>query len=134
MKDTIKEQFEGLFTQERYDGSYHGADGFRTAASEEASSSFGALTGGRMQWCQVHGDVKNVVSRANFEPYPHWPELYDCCKRVLRAQTDLRRQFFGDATLARIMSDVMSLLRVRHNANAPKCWLPIMNALRASDK
>jgi hypothetical protein len=134
MKDraTVKEQFAGTFTADHYDGSYHDESGFRTAASDEASSSFSELTGGLLQWSQVHGNVKDVVRRAMFEPYPHWSELYDCCKRVIKEHVALNREFSGDVTRARLMGDAMALLKAKYGKNAPKCWLPIMKSLRHS--
>jgi hypothetical protein len=131
---TIKEQFAGTFTADRYDASYHDANGFRSTASEEASHSFSKLTAGRVNWSQVHGDFKNVVKRGLFEPYPHWPELYACCKAVLRGYADLHRQFLGDVTRARLMGDAMTLLRAKHGHDTPRWWLPIMNALRNSEE
>jgi hypothetical protein len=130
-KDTVREQFAGLFTQAAYDGSYHDSREIRTDASEEASRSFCELTGGILvNWCQVHGDVKDVVKRAAFEPYPYWTELYDCCKRIVQAHADLDRQFLGDLTRARIMGDAMSLLRSKYKHDAPRWWFPIMKTLR----
>jgi len=128
--ELVRDKFKGLFSQESYDGSYHDATGFRTAKSEEAAQSFGELTSGCLNWCQVHGDVKDATKRALFEPYSHWTELYDSCKRVLKAHADLKTEWWGDATGAKMMGDAMTVLRERHHMNAPKWWLPVMKRLR----
>jgi len=133
-KEMVKEQFAGTFTAERYDGSYHDERGFGTAASDEAAASFFELTGGLLQWSQVHGNVKDVVRRAMFEPYPYWSELYDCCKRVIKEHAALNSGFSGDVTRARLMGDAMALLKAKYKVNAPKCWLPIMKSLRHTDR
>ena len=126
---TVKEHFADVFTAPAYDGSYH------TPIADYAEASFQKLTGDvYLNWCQVHGDFKNVVQRADFEPYPYWPELYDCCRRVLKAHVDLNTQFCGNVTCARLMGDAMALLRKRHGANVPRWWLPIMKRLRADEK
>lgn len=127
-QETIKEQFRDYFTQARYDGSYG------TDASVEARQSFSELTGGSIVWSQVHGDFKDVVKRGLFTPYPHWTELYDCVRIVLVQHAALNTEFIGDFSRARIMGETMALLKAKYKANAPKCWLPIMNALRASEK
>ena len=126
--ETIKEQFRECFTQASYDGSYG------TDASVEARQSFSELTAGRVVWSQVHGDFKNVVARGMFQPYPHWSELYDCIRIVLVQHAALNTEFIGDYSRARIMGETMQLLRAKYKVNAPKCWLPIMNALRATGK
>jgi hypothetical protein len=127
-QETIKAQFRECFTQERYDGSYG------TDASAEARQSFSELTGGSIVWSQVHGDFKNVTARCMFQPYQHWTELYDCVRVVLVQHAALNTEFIGDYSRARIMGETMAVLKAKHKANAPKCWLPIMNALRASGK
>jgi hypothetical protein len=127
---TVKEKFNGLFTQQRYDGSYHDATGFRTAASEEASRSFFALTDGAVVWTQVHGDFKDAAKRAMFAPYAHWPELYDALRSVIRAHGDLGTEWWGSATGAKVMGDAMTVLREKYGHSVPRWWLPVMNRLR----
>jgi hypothetical protein len=127
MKDehvTVAEHFRGHFTAPTYDGSYG------TEQAYDVSSSFFTLSGSRMNWSQVHGDFKNVVKRGMFEPYPHWPELYDCARRVVKGNSDLGLSFCGDLTCAKMMSEVMTLLREKHGHNVPRWWLPIMGQLR----
>ena len=73
--ETVKEQFADVFLPGSiYDGSYH------TALAEIAEASFLRLTDVRLNWCQVHGDVKNAVKAAMFQPYPHWSQLYECAR------------------------------------------------------
>jgi hypothetical protein len=127
---TVKQKFNGLFTQEHYDGSYHDARGYRTEASEEACASFVALTDGAIIWTQVHGHLKDPVKRAMFTPYPHWTELYDAVRAVIRAHSDLGRDWWGPVTGARIMGDAMTVLREKHGFKVPKWWLPVMSTLR----
>jgi len=133
MNRTVKQQLEGLFSQPTYDGSYHDAQGFRTDASEEACASFRALTDGAIVWTQVHGDVKNAVARAAFVQYPNWPELYACCRDIIRSHSELGTEWLGPLTAAKLMGDAMQLLRGRHKANAPRWWLPIMARLRRGE-
>jgi len=126
-RETVKEQFAEVFTEPDYDGSYH------TPLAESVRESFIELTGGCIVWTQVHGDFKNVVKRGLFEPYPHWAELYRCCRTVIEGHAALNTQFCGDHTRARIMGEAMALLRAKYGHNAPKFWLPIMNRLRATN-
>lgn len=125
---TVKEQFAEAFTAPEYDGSYG------TTQADDARRSFSELTDGRIMWTQVHGDFKNVVKRGLFTPYPHWSELYDCCRTVLGGHAALGTQFLGDATRARLMGESMALLRAKHGHSVPRWWLPVMNALRAEGK
>jgi hypothetical protein len=127
----VKEHFAGLFTGPDYDGSYHHDEWPQN--DREARESFGVLTNGIVQWCQIHGDFKNAVKRADFEPYPYWAELYGCCRDILKAYADLNAWFCGPVTCAKIMGDVMALLRQRRGVNVPKWWLPIMKRLREMD-
>ena len=127
---TVKEWFAGSFTQPHYDGSYHDARGFRTAASEEASHSFAALTDSHIIWSQVHGNFKDATKRALFTPYPHWPELYDACQRVVRAHSELGTEWWGPLTAAKLMGDAMTVLREKYGHQVPRWWLPVMNGLR----
>jgi hypothetical protein len=119
----VSEHMAGCFTLERYDGSYHDSNGFHTPASEEAQRSFYRLTG-CANWCQVHGDLKDATKRAIFDPYPHWPELYDSCKRVIKAHSDLKTEWWGDLTAARLMGEVMTVLRERHKQTRLEVFLP----------
>jgi len=123
-RTTVKEHFTEFFSQPVYDGSYG------TDASVEARQSFGALTDNIIVWAQVHGDHKNAVARAAFVKYPNWPELYACCRDVIRAHAELGTEFWGPLTCAKLMGDSMELLRGRHKVNAPRWWLPIMARLR----
>jgi len=90
---TVKEHLAECFSQQRYDGSYHGADGFRTPESEEASESFRRVSFDKIQWSQVHGDFKDPAKRVLFTPYPHWAELYDCCRLIVKANIDLNKSW-----------------------------------------
>jgi hypothetical protein len=132
-RTTVKEHFAEFFAQPVYDGSYHDTRGFRTDASEEASASFAALTNNIIIWTQVHGDVKNAVARAACIQYPNWPELYSCCRDVIRAHGELGSEFWGPLTCAKLMGDAMQLLRGRHKVNVPRWWLPIMSKLRRGE-
>ena len=120
-----------LFTEPDYDGSYHTENNPETDSA--ARESFRVLTNEALNWCQVHGDFKNAVKRAAYEPYPHWPQLYRCCRDVLKAHAELNTGFYGPVTCAKLMGDAMALLRQRHNLNAPRWWLPIMKRLREMD-
>jgi hypothetical protein len=122
--ETVKEHFAGYFTEPTYSGCYN------NAASDAARQSFSELTDGRIMWAQVHGDHKDIVKRAEFRQYPHWSELYDCVRSVLKCHADLDTEFLGAWTCARIMGDAMSLLKKRYGKNAPVWWLPIMQTLR----
>lgn len=124
---TVKEHFAGTFTEPFYDGSYH------TPLAEAAHDSFSVLSHYHIQWPQVHGDFKNVVKRGLFEPYPYWPQLYECCHTILIGHADLGTQFLGDVTCARIMGEAMALLRAKHGHSVPRWWLPVMNTLRRAD-
>jgi len=127
----VKDKLNGLFSQAFYDGSYHDSTGFRTAASEEAALSFYELTGHRLSnWCQLHGDFKDATKRAIFEPYPHWSELYDSCRRIVQSHSELKTEWWGEVTAAKLMGDAMTVLRERHHMQVPKWWLPIMRQLR----
>jgi hypothetical protein len=126
---TVKEHFDGYFTQARYDGSYHSTDGFRTPESDEASASFYRLSAERIQWCQVHGDLKDAAKRALFEPYAHWPELYESCRLVVKATIELNK-VWNEMTAARMMGDVMTVMRQKYDLNVPRWWYPIMKKLR----
>ncbi|MGD1025378.1 MAG: hypothetical protein ABR880_21555 [Candidatus Sulfotelmatobacter sp.] len=126
---TVKEHLAECFSQQRYDGSYHGADGFRTPESEEASESFRRVSFDKIQWSQVHGDFKDPAKRVLFTPYPHWAELYDCCRLIVKANIDLNKSW-SELTAAKIMGDVMTVMRKKHNMDVPKWWLPILKKLR----
>jgi hypothetical protein len=121
---TVAEHFAGRFTEPIYDGSYH------TQLADAVSGSFGVLSAYRINWCQVHGDFKNVVKRGMFEPYPHWSPLYDACRTILKGHVALGTQFLGEVTCARMMGEAMALLRAKHGHSVPRWWLPVMNALR----
>jgi len=122
---TIAEHFRGYFTEPTYDGSYG------TELAIPVSDSFERLTGSvYLNWSQVHGDFKSVVKRGLFDPYPHWAELYDCARRVIKGSSDLGHSFVGDLTCAKLMGDTMTLLRERHGHKVPRWWLPIMSQLR----
>jgi hypothetical protein len=129
-RTTVKEKLAGFFTLTAYDGSYHDATGFRTAASDEASASFGELTGGSINWAQVHGNFKDATKRALFVPYPHWTELYDACQRVVRAHAEVGTEWWGPLTAAKLMGDTMTVMREKYGRSVPRWWLPIMNKLR----
>ena len=128
MYETVQEHFKEHFQLDFYDGS------FGTKIADIAREDFNRLSAFNIMWTQVHGDVKDIVKRSMFEPYPHWTELYDCCKRVLKSHAELNTQFCGDYTCARIMGDAMALLRARHGYSAPRWWLPVMKRLRESEK
>lgn len=123
---SIKEQFAGFFEMPNYDGSYG------TPGSHVARHDFSQLTNGAIMWSQVHGDFKDAAKRVLFTPYQHWPELYESCRAVLKAHRDLDTQHWGPATNAKLMGDVMTVLREKHKANVPRWWLPIMNGLRGN--
>lgn len=124
--ETVGEHFQGLFTA-NYDGSYH------TARAEAARRDFDCLTNNSLLWTQVHGDFKDAAKRALFNPYPHWPELHECCRDSVRAHTDLETQFLGGVTCAKIMRDAMTILRERYGLNVPRWWLPLIDRLRGKD-
>ena len=97
--ETVKQHFAGLFAEPDYDGSYH--HGEWPENDTLARQSFLKLTDGCIIWTQVHGDFKNAVKRAAYEPYPHWPALYRCCRDVLKAHAELNSQYVGATTCAR---------------------------------
>jgi hypothetical protein len=121
--DTVKAQFAATFRAPAYDGSYG------TELSHKVRQSFYELTK-HINWSQVHGDFKDVVKRGLFQPYPYWPELYSCCQSVVQSHAELGTQFLGDYTRARMMGEVMALLRAKYGHDVPRWWLPIMNLLR----
>ncbi|HWO35666.1 MAG TPA: hypothetical protein VNO32_43290 [Candidatus Acidoferrum sp.] len=126
---TVKEHLGDCFKQQRYDGGYHDSTGFRTPESEEASESFRRISVGKIQWPQVHGDFKDAAKRAMFDPYPNWAELYECCRLVVKANIELNKNW-NELTAAKIMGDVMTVMRQKYGLNVPKFWLPIMRTLR----
>ncbi|MBZ5534001.1 MAG: hypothetical protein LAO20_21430 [Acidobacteriia bacterium] len=123
---TVEEHFRGYFTGD-YDGSY------QTPQADRARHDFDRLTGFRLIWAQVHGNLKDAAKRALFKPYPHWPELYECCRDAIREHIALETEHSGGTTCARIMRDAMTILRVRHGLNVPRWWLPIMDELRGKN-
>jgi hypothetical protein len=120
----IADRFRGFFTAPMYDGSYG------TDASDAARQSFSELTNCRIMWAQVHGDHKDPVKRATFEPYPHWTELYDCARSILKSHEELGTFFAGPVTCAKLMGQTMELLKKRYGYNVPRWWLPLMKVLR----
>lgn len=120
---TVKELFADYFT-----GTYTGSYG--NTESHLARRDFIQLTNSEIIWAQVHGDFKNVAKRALFEPYPHWEALYRAVQDVLKAHIDLDTEYWGLLTNAKIMGDVMTVMRDRHGLNVPRWWLPIINKLR----
>jgi hypothetical protein len=122
--ETVREHFREYFIEPTYDGCYN------NPASDIARQSFSELTNGLIMWAQVHGDHKDIIKRAEFRQYPHWSELYDCVRSVLKCHADLDTEFLGAWTCARIMGDAMALLKKRYGKNAPVWWLPIMQTLR----
>jgi hypothetical protein len=124
--ETVGERFQGYFVGD-YDGSYH------TPQADRARHDFDRLTDNRLLWTQVHGDFKDAAKRALFVPYPHWPELYQCCKDAVREHTALETQYVGGPTCAKIMRDAMTILRARHSLNVPRWWLPMMDQLRGKN-
>jgi hypothetical protein len=129
--ERVADYFEGTFAPgSKYDGCYH----TETARpDEEAREAFSRLTFGRIIWTQVHGDVKNAVTGAMFQPYPNWPELYECARDIVAQHRRLGTSFHGDITCAKLMGETMALLRARYQKNAPKWWLPIMKKLRGTE-
>ena len=127
--ETVREQFADVFLPgSTYDGSYHTDTDW--SRDEKAQESFRRLTDGCIVWTQVHGDVKNAVKAAMFQPYPHWPQLYECARDIVEQHRRLNTSFHGDITCAKLMRDTMTLLRARYGVNAPKWWLPIMDKLQ----
>ena len=120
---TVGEHFRGYFAGD-YDGSYE------TRNSDRARLDFDRLTNLQLIWAQVHGNFKDPAKRALFVPYPHWPELHECCRDAVRAHTELGNYFYGGETCANIMRDAMTILRARHGLKVPRWWLPIMDKLR----
>jgi hypothetical protein len=126
--ETVVDHFQGYFTSESFDGSYD------TPQSHRARHDFYQLTNNIISWAQVHGNFKDAVKRAKFQPYEHWPELYDCCRRIVREHSALETQWEGGYTCAKIMRDSMNLLRELYGLNVPRWWLPIMDDLRGAKK
>lgn len=124
---TVGEQFAGYF-QSEYDGSYG------TVESDIARRDFGRLTENYLIWAQVHGNFKDAAKRALFKPYPHWIELYECCRDSVREHAALETEYLGGVTCAKIMRDAMTILRERHGLNVPRWWLPVMDSLRGKDQ
>ncbi|MFZ3276613.1 MAG: hypothetical protein WA182_06880 [Candidatus Sulfotelmatobacter sp.] len=130
----MNEHLAGCFKQERYDGSYHDATGFPTPEAEEAAASFRRLSADRIQWCQVHGDLKNAAKRVLFQPYRHWPELYESCRLVVKATLEMRpTQDWNESVAARVMGDVMTVMRKKYGLDVPKWWFPILKILREAE-
>jgi|GEM_PF-5063318 len=125
---SVKQEFQSYFALTNYDGSYG------TEESHVARRDFSQLTNGAIMWSQVHGDFKDAAKRVLFTPYSHWPELYQSCRAVLKAHIAVDTQYWGPATNAKMMGDVMTVLREKHKANVPRWWLPIMNGLRGKGK
>ncbi len=128
----VSEHFAGYFQLDTYSGEYGSASGYQPPAARIAGHDFDRLTNNVLVWTQAHGDSKDAAARATFQPYPHWPELYQCCKDVLREHGTgkLDTDYFGKFTNARLMGDVMTLMRRRHGLDVPKWWLAIMKKLR----
>jgi hypothetical protein len=127
--ETVKSYFEGTFEPgSSYDGGYHTDTDW--SRDEQAQEAFRRLTDRRMSWCQVHGDFKSAVKAAMFQPYAHWPQLYECARDIVEQHRRLNTSFHGDITCAKLMGDTMALLRARYKLNVPKWWLPIMNDIR----
>jgi len=130
--ETVKTYFEGTFEPgSTFDGSYHTDTDW--SRDEKARESFTRLTYSRLNWCQVHGDFKNAVKAAMFQPYPHWAQFYECARDIVEQHRRLNTSFHGDVTCAKLMGDTMALLRARHGLNVPKWWLPIINGLRGRE-
>ena len=129
----VSEHFAGYFQLPVYNGEYGTASGYQPPAARVAGRDFEQLTDCCLVWTQVHGDYKDAALRATFQPYPHWTELYQCCKDILREHGPgkLDSWYSGPMTNARLMGDVMSLMRRRHELDVPKWWLAIMKKLRA---
>jgi hypothetical protein len=124
----VRERYAGHFQLPSYDGSYG------TTQADAARGDFAVLTNYEIGWAQVHGDTKNTVSRAMFEPYTHWRDLYAACRDIVRQHCELDTEYWGPLTDAKIMGDVMTLLRKRDGLNVPKWWLPIMSKIRKQEK
>src|SRR6266404_9652017 len=92
--ETVEDHFRGYFIAPGYDGSYG------TDISACMRHDFGQLTHDQIIWSQVHGDFKDIIKRADFEPYPYWPALYDCCKDILAQHYKLSTQYLGSETNA----------------------------------
>jgi hypothetical protein len=129
---TVTQHFAGYFELDTYAGEYGSAGGYQPPAARQAGHDFDRLTDCVLVWTQVHGDFNDVAARATFQPYGHWMELYQCCKDVLREHGPgkLNTYYYGQLTNARLMGDVMSLMRRRYGLNCPKWWLAIMKKLR----
>jgi hypothetical protein len=120
---SVEEHFRGYFENSSYDGSQD---------DTRARHDFSRLTDNWILWTQVHGDFKDVAKRCLFEPYPYWHQLYLCCKQVVEQSSALgnQYQYWGPLTNAKMMGDVMTVMRQRYKLNTPRWWLPIMNKLR----
>ena len=129
---TVKEHLGDCFKQQRYDGSYHDATGFRSPASDEAAESFSRISFGRIAWSQAHGDFKDAAKRVLFEPYPSWAELYESCRLVVREHIALNNSW-NEPIAAKIMGDVMTVMRKKYGLNVPKFWFPILKILREGE-
>jgi hypothetical protein len=132
MDEKVSQHFAGYFQLEIYAGEYGSAGGHQPANARQAGHDFDRLTDNQLIWTQAHGDFKSVAARATFQPYQHWAELYQACKDCLREHGPgkLETFYYGPATNAQIMGDVMELMRRRHGLNCPKWWLAIMKKLR----
>lgn len=120
----VENRFAGHFMLAGYKGTYG------TNESAIARQDLAILTENLIVWSQVHGDFKDAAKRVLFQPYLHWPELYQCCKDVLREHIKLESAYLGPFTSAKIMGDVMTVMRARHKLNTPPWWLAIMRKLR----
>jgi hypothetical protein len=123
--ETVGDHFQGYFTG-TFDGSYG------TSQADRARHDFDRLTNNWLLWTQVHGDFKDAAKRAVFVQYPHWSELYECCRDAIREHAVLETQWVGKPTCAKIMRDAMTILRLRHNMKVPRWWLPLMDQLRGA--
>ena len=68
-RTTVKEKLAGFFTLTAYDGSYHDATGFRTAASDEASASK-TQPSGRCSYRTRTGPSYTTLASASSAPTP----------------------------------------------------------------
>lgn len=58
--------------------------------------------------------------------------LLKCVRAVVHERFEF--EFAGRITLAKIMGDAMQMLRDEHGLDAPKCWYPVIKALREQHK